>query len=686
MKSLNRLIIVLLSAALVLSGCQNSIPVLADTRPTLAADSGRVQEVPGPTTVPPTVRPVDRSPEQPVTPASSLDMTDLIREGVSAADRANEQLIGSADIPIADLRDLAIRFKGVPADAPLKNCTTALTYNVGDQEAFVVMDAVSGKPFAVTATLIAKNEAAYMWLDNNWLNTVNHDALRRSAQTFAEQIVPRNRALFGTEETPGIDCDPRIHILNTSNTNAGGYFSSVDQVTRQVRDDSNEKDLLYIDIEGSLGPDFVGTPYYNGNIAHEFQHLITNKHDGNDESWIGEGMSELALYLNDADPVVDAIAAQNPNIQLTAWPDGGPAGHEYYGTAFSFMLYFWDRYGDAGVQALAAEDANGLAGIQNVLDQIGPGKQVDDLVADWLIARLLDDPSIDNGRYGYAKADRARVEPRQTIDRYPFSERAPIHQYAGDYTELRGNRDLSIDFAGSTKARMIDTQPHSGQYFMWSNRGDVADLRLQREFDLSAVKSATLNYWTWYDLEQDWDYAYVSVSEDDGQTWKLLKAPSMTDSNPTNANYGWGYTGKSGGGDRAEWIQERIDLTPYAGKKIVVAFDTINDLAVNRPGLAIDDVEVPEINYQTDFEKDNGGWQPAGWIRTNNFVPQKYVVQLVSFGKDGKIEVSRLPVKEDNTARWDVPLSQLEKAIVVVSPMASKTTEAARYNWAAQEK
>ncbi len=146
--------------------------------------------------------------------------------------------------------------------------------------------------------------------------------------------------------------------------------------------------------------------------------------------------------------------------RTAAWPDA-----ENYGTAFSFMLYFWDRYGDAGVQALAAEPANGLAGIQNVLNQIDPGKQVDDLVADWLIARLLDDPSIDNGRYGYGKSDRPKVEPRQTIDQYPFDEQASVHQYAGDYTEFSGPRDLSIDFAGSTKAQMIDAQPHSGAVF-----------------------------------------------------------------------------------------------------------------------------------------------------------------------------------------------------------------------------
>jgi hypothetical protein len=676
--SVVRLLLIMLVAALALGGCLDPVSILTETQPTPDDRGGRGLELPGPTTEPPS--------DRPSADPGALDVADLIREPVSDADRTNEQLIGSTDIPIADLHDLALRLQGLPADTPRRTCTAEPSYAVGDQTQFSVMDQDSLQTFTVDATLIVRNDTSYMWLDNNWLNRIDLDALKQSAQTFNDQIVPRNRALFGYEESPGIDCDPRLHILNTSGTNAGGYFSSVDQVTRQVRDDSNEKDMFYVDIEGSGGARAIGSGYYNGVIAHEYQHLILFEQDSNEDTWISEGMSELAIYLNGDDPEADWLAAMTPDIQLNAWPDGGVAGSENYGTAFSFMLYFWDRYGDAGVQALAAEDANGLAGIQNVLQQIDPGKSVDDLVADWLVARLLDEPAIDNGRYGYAESDRARVEPRQAIDRYPFDERAEVHQYAGDYTQFEGERDLTIDFTGSTKAPMIDAQPHSGQYFLWSNRADVADLRAQREFDLSGVKTATLNYWTWYDLEEDWDYAYVSVSEDDGQTWQLLTAPSMTDSNPTNANYGWGYTGKSGGSDRAEWIQESLDLTPYAGKQIVIAFDVINDLAVNRPGLALDDVEVPEIGYRTDFETDDGGWQPAGWIRTNNFVPQRYVVQLVSFGQDGQVEVTRLPVNEDNTARWDIPLSRLEKAIVVVSPMASKTTEAARYSWAVQEK
>jgi immune inhibitor A len=673
-----RLFTLISIAALVLTACTNTNPINPNPDPTRAPKSPAPTSKPGATFQP------DRTsvPTEPPT----LDTAGLIREPVSAADRATEQAIDATDIPPGDLRALAIRFKGLSPDAPLKTCTVAPSLKEGDQQQFQVFDNDNLKNFTVTASLVAITTHAYMWLDDRWAAQVDRDALIRSAQTFSNQIYDRNRLLFGDEQSPGIDCDPRIHILNTSGTNAGGYFSSIDQVTRQVRSDSNEKDLLTIDVELNGGLEAIGTDYYAGVIAHEFQHLIAFSHDPNEDTWISEGMSELAIFLNGDDPGVDQVAVNTPKVQLNTWPDGGPAGAQNYGTAFSFMLYFWDRYGDDGVRALAAEPLNGLAGVEKVLTKIDPGKTANELVADWLVARTLDDPSIANGRYGYAKTDRAKVKPMETISRFPYAERGSVPQYAGDYIELKDSHDITLDFAGSTKVRLLNTAPHSGQYFWWSNRGDVTDLTLTREFDLSNVKQATLKYWTWYALEKDWDYAYLTVSDDGGQRWHIIRTPSSTDSNPVNSNYGWGYTGKSGGGDQPVWIQESVDLSQYAGKKILVRFEVINDLAVNLPGLAIDDVSVPEINYADDFESGDGGWQSAGWLHTNNFVPQSYVAQLISFGQDGTPSVSRLPINADNTARWSVPLSQLRSARLIVSAMAPKTTEIAGFNWSAEEK
>jgi len=669
----------ILIVSLLITACTNVTPINPNPDPTRGSQPTTSAATKPGATRQPAGTPVPDAP--PV-----IDAAGLLREPVSDADRATAQAIATTDIPAGDLRALAIRFKGLSPDAPTKTCTTSPDFKEGDQEQFQVFDNDNLKTFTVTASLVAKTADAYMWLDNRWTKLVDRDALIQSLQSFTNQIYARNRSLFGDEQSPGIDCDPRIHILNTSGTAAGGYVSSIDQETRQVRSDSNEKDLLYIDVENNGGLDAIGSGYYAGVIAHEFQHLIALNHDPNEDTWISEGMSELAIFLNGDDPGADEVAAMTPEIQLNTWPDGGVADARNYGTAFSFMLYFWDRYGDDGVRALAAEPLNGLAGIEKVLEKIDPGKTANELVADWLVARTLDDPTIDNGRYGYAKTDRTKVEPQETISRFPYADRGSVPQYAGDYIELKGDHDISIDFAGSTKTHLIGAEPHSGQYFWWSNRGDVTDLTLTREFDLSSVAKATLKYWAWYALEKDWDYAYLSVSDDGGQRWQIIRAPSTTDSNPVNANYGWGYTGKSGGGDQPTWIEETVDLSQFAGKKILVRFEVINDLAVNLPGLAIDDVSVPEINYTDDFERGEGGWQSAGWLRTNNFVPQDYVVQLISFGQDDTTTVTRLPLNADNTARWPVPLSQLRRAVIVVSAVAPRTTELAGFNWSAEEK
>ena len=389
-----------------------------------------MRELPGPTTCRPPIRPS--------TPAQPIDTSDLIREPVTAADRTNEQLIDSADIPIADLRELAIRFKGLPADTPLKNCTTAPTYNVGDAEQFDVLNADSWKTSSVDATLIAKNRSGLHVAGQPLAQPCQSRRPQASrCRLFSDKIMPRDHALFGQEESPGIDCDPRIHILNTSNTGAGGYFSSVDQVTQQVRPDSNEKDIFFIDIEGSGGPRAIGARllqrHHGARISApdprqtrpQRRHLDQRRHVGTGDV----PQRRMIRFRCDRGP--------NPghSTQLVA---GRRPGQAPTSTARPSRSCCTSGIATAtrACRRWPPKPANGLAGIQNVLNKIDPGKQADDLVADWLIARLLDDPSIDNGRYGYRQSDRVKVEPRQTIDHYPFSEQAQVHQYAGDYTAV----------------------------------------------------------------------------------------------------------------------------------------------------------------------------------------------------------------------------------------------------------
>ena len=161
----------------------------------------------------------------------------------------------------------------------------------------------------------------------------------------------------------------------------------------------------------------------------------------------------------------------------------------------------------------------------------------------------------------------------------------------------------------------MDTTPQ-GAYSWWSNRGDHSDSTLTRAFDLSDAKSATLKFSTWYDIEDGWDYAYVEASTDGGKTWQILPGQHTTDKNPVGNAFGPGWTGVSGvPGTRPrqapKWVNEQVDLTPFAGKEILVRFEMVTDDAVNEPGLLIDNIAIPEIGYQDDGEAGAAGWEVA---------------------------------------------------------------------------
>jgi len=668
-------IISLLTLSIVASACTTPSPEPAPvtrSTPPAPTDPPPATEAPTPTLEPTT---------QPVEPSSPLH-----RDPATDADRANAAAIQTADLPIGDLRELAIRLTGLPADTPDKTCTQPREYEEGDVAGFKTSNSDTFEQFEVTATLVVKLSDVYMWVDNNWLTLVSRDQVAAAAREFNDKIIPRNRQLFGREWSPGIDCDPRLYVLYTSNTGTAGYFSSTDEYVRAARRDSNEHEMFILDLEGILGPDMITSSFALGVLAHEYQHMIHFYIDRNEDSWANEGLADLAMFLNGYDVGGhDFMFAFAPDTQLNLWPEG--FGGENYGASFTFWLYFYDKYGETGISRIMADQRNGLDGVAEALRQVGYQGSLDDFFADWVIAKFLDDPTLEDGRFGFRRTDPPLAELLQTVESYPaeFTQPNAVNQYAAQYAMLRGDRDVRVEFIGQTRVGVIDAQPHSGQHFWWSNRGDYANMRLTREVDLTGVSQASLTYWTWFDLEGDWDYGYATVSEDGGQNYKTLETPSGTDRDPNENNLGWGYTGQSGGALKAKWIQEKVDLTPYAGKKILLRFEVVNDLAVNLSGYAIDDIVIPEIGFKDDAESD-AGWTSEGWVRTSGFVPQNFIVQLIGYGKNGKTTVARLPVSAGNTGAWDVPLSQLRSAVIVFSATAVKTSEPARYNWSVKAK
>jgi hypothetical protein len=112
---------------------------------------------------------------------------------------------------------------------------------------------------------------------------------------------------------------------------------------------------------------------------------------------------------------------------------------------------------------------------------------------------------------------------------------------------------------------------------------------------------------------------------------------------------------------------------------VLVRFAYLTDGAVTGTGFALDDVAIPEIGYTDDAEDGDGGWQTVGFVRTNDLVPQRYMVLLIGLGDTASLQ--RLPLQDDQTGEWTVLLGkdELREAVLVVSGLAPLTTHPAPY-------
>ncbi len=615
-----------------------------------------------------------------------INPTGTFAQGPDSLPTTLEQ-VETVPLPPSDVVELAQRLKGlvVIPEPP----STPRAWQIGDTATFWVDNLDMDEQFQVQADLRYMNDVVYMWTEKG--RTVNEDALRRSADTFAEHTYPAIHAAFGTEPLPGVDGDPRLHILLAGNMgySTAAYFGSESLFPVEIVDSSNEREMFYVNLD-TMAND-IGTDYFDGVLAHEFQHMVHWTHDSNEDTWMDEGMAELASLLTGFERESFApFFLENPAIQLTTWPEV-ESSLPYYGAAFMFMTYFHERFGDEGTRLLVSNPDNGFLAVDDTLRQLNAidtlsGQPVTglDVFADWTVANLLDDPGLADGRYGYTLLADSLGTARVTnaIKSYPAEQTTSAPQYSAHYINLSrtGPGRIRVTFDGAETVRLVPTDAASGSRMWYSNRGDSSDSTLTHAFDLTGAKSATLEFDTWYHLEDQWDYAYVMASTDGGATWALLETPHTTRENPYGNAYGPGYTGTSGG-----WVHESIDLTPFVGHETLIRFEMITDLAVNTPGIVIDNVAIPEIGYASDFEDGMGGWDSQGWLYIDNVLPQEWIVQVVRRAGDAT-EVTRLLMPGDGTSgQWDLDLGGPDGQItLIISPIAPKTTEPGNFTLTAE--
>jgi hypothetical protein len=449
---------------------------------------------------------------------------------------------------------------------------------------------------------------------------------------------------------------------------AAGYFSAASS-------SANNKNIMHIDTydwANRTGPG-VDRPYlYEGTFAHEFEHLVHFDIDPDEPSWVDEGLADLAGFFCGYGHSAGHVAyymVYHPITALTFWG----SGLEDYGASYLFQLYLFEKYGGAAfTSALVQEQANGIEGIENTLAAFGYKDSFDEIYDNWTVANYLDDTRRAGGKYGYETLDIGSIDswgytieyalrymwwgPPDTapftVPSYWFGDPQP---YTAHYYRFNTDEDAVAwidgdDFAGVTA--------YSGVYEWYSDAEAWAWRSFYQTFAVPAT-GATLNFMTYFEIEDDWDYGYVEVYDQDTGEWYTLDAtgtvnyvahaqdnPNTPDEREPTAYDTVGrwhaFTGVSGG-----WIPVSMDLTPFAGHDIDLYFTTWQDGAFTLQMMYVDDIEIPEIGFYDDVEAGEDGWTSTGWYVTDGIQDNGFGVVVI----DTKwVPTARYPEPAGNNA------------------------------------
>ncbi len=190
--------------------------------------------------------------------------------------------------------------------------------------------------------------------------------------------------------------------------------------------------------------------------------------------------------------------------------------------------------------------------------------------------------------------------------------------------------------------------PHTGQWYMFSQLADQGWKRMTRTVDLTSATSGELGFQMSHDTELDWDYVIVEAHEVGSDQWTTLPdenghtqqgtgdscAEGWVDLHPFVGNYqgaDCSPTGETGTwhaatGNSSGWQEWNVDLSAYAGKQVEVSISYLTDWGTQGLGVFVDDTAVTvdgEVTDETSFEDGLGGWTtepaPEGTRVTNNW-------------------------------------------------------------------
>jgi immune inhibitor A len=400
---------------------------------------------------------------------------------------------------------------------------------------------------------------------------------------------------------------------------------------------------------------------YDATLAHELQHLIMADQSPNEDTWINEGMSGFAEFINGY-WFTDELGGRQewqlwPQNALVLWDDQADDNDHYgdevladYQLSNAFMLYTAGRIGGdatalSNMGKLTQEPEDGILGFNKWLaDTVGSSLTFYDIFKDFRRDMLYGgdtngaQPQTNwNGNYvdnyvspletsgGRATAAAYLGRLRDNLDREGY-DTPGVPPFGTNFIELCWQPSLpTIQFDGDESApgtiwfpvAAADVYPPSGNVageVLWSYHNDLEDnFLIYGPLAISAGDQLSFDHF--YNIEDTWDYGFVQVTTDlTGMSgWTSLPlAGTKSELDPYAhsvivANVP-GFSGFSDG-----WLPASYDLgADYAGQTILLAFRYATDWGSAGtdddylPGWFIDNVTVGSTTL-TDGSSVGGG-------------------------------------------------------------------------------
>ncbi|WP_409290773.1 choice-of-anchor J domain-containing protein [Peribacillus sp. SCS-37] len=522
------------------------------------------------------------------------------------------------------------------------------------------------KPFTLRSVgknveIWVANDLSFPAGDSRPAHVVTQEQVDKLKNEFDSNIYPKATEFFGTPDKHDGSQSP----LAGKNVPAG-YYEGSDKVIMLVDNIQDEnytnpaypffvagfywqtlenyidRNIITIDTnswETRLESTFFGT------TIHELQHLIHADNDAAEETWINEGMSTFSEYLGGYGHDASSINfyLDHPENSLVNWDEhqGAPTGPETiadYGQVYLFTLYMYDKFGREFIRDLALSKEQGIKSINATFKEYGIKKMDFTKLYQDFITALAIDSGKKNDPYNFESidlrdlpVDNKGTKRGMTVnyEKAVQYEKEGVPAWGGDFKKLdfeekvRSVKFNGIEFLPTPWKQTADPKNPNNQV-LWGNTGDESDNAIVLEADLTNARGSALTFDTFYQIEEQWDFGVVQVSEDGGKTWKSLsnehtRTDVVDEGYPKIKENVPGFTGTNGG-----WTNEKFSLAAYDGKNILISFRYLTDWGTNENGWYIDNIKIPQINFTSD-----GSLTPV--FKSMNEINKQYVEYTITF-------------------------------------------------------